>query len=116
MKIEFDNAVLAKLAEYSNADLVLDLDNTFSAKGQPVDSCTIGSRFRLIAIDKDSIPDTFDVTIETNFAPIHLKKYGQVFLEKEMTLDQSPDKRYQLKSHGELMDSNVEILDYRTEK
>ncbi|GHU35994.1 hypothetical protein FACS1894193_12980 [Bacilli bacterium] len=113
MKITFDEQILARLADWSNADLVLDFDNTLGETGRPVEGCSIGTNYRLIAIAKGTVPDVFDITIDSNFAPLHFKKYGEMFLENGMTITENTDKRVQLKAAGEVIDSNVQILDYR---
>jgi uncharacterized protein YqkB len=39
-----------------------------------------------------------------------------MFLENDMTITENTDKRVQLKASGEVIDSNVQILDYRQAK
>ena len=116
MKITFDEQVLARLTDWSDADIVLDFDNTIGETGRPVEGCSIGTNYRLIAIDKGTVPDIFDVVIASNFAPKKKKKYGEMFLENDMTITENTDKRVQLKASGEVIDSNVQILDYRQAK
>ncbi|GFH40329.1 iron-sulfur cluster biosynthesis family protein [Pseudolactococcus insecticola] len=113
MKITFDDKILAKVADFSDADLVLDFDNTIGENGRPVEGCSIGTNYRLIAINKGTVPESFDTVIDSNFAPLHFKKYGQMFLTKDMTLSEDSVRRVQLKESGEVIDSNVQILDYR---
>ncbi|MDR1606055.1 MAG: iron-sulfur cluster biosynthesis family protein [Streptococcaceae bacterium] len=115
MKITFDAQVLARVANWTDADLILDFDQTIGENGRPVEGCSIGTNYRLIAIDKGTVPDVFDVIIDSNFAPLHFKAYGRVFLTKDMTLTENPDKRVQLKESGEVIDSNVQVLDFRTQ-
>lgn len=116
MKITFDEQVLARLTDWSDADIVLDFDNTIGETGRPVEGCSIGTNYRLIAIDKGTVPDIFDVVIASNFTPLHFKKYGEMFLENDMTITENTDKRVQLKASGEVIDSNVQILNYRQAK
>lgn len=116
MKLIFDEAVLNRLKDWETADIVLDYDQTLGENGRPVDGCAIGTRFRLVAIDHDSVPDIFSVTIDSNLGPIYLKKDGEMFLTKDMILTQATDFRIQLKDTGALIDSNVQIVDLRTSK
>lgn len=116
MKLTLDNAVLARLSDWTDADIVLDYDQTISENGRPVDGCAIGTRYRLIAIDKGTVPSIFAVTIDSDLSPIYFKKDGLMFLSKDMTLTQTSDFRIQLKDTGALIDSNVQILDLRTSK
>lgn len=116
MKITFDEQVLARLVDWSDADVVLDFDNTLGETGRPVEGCSIGTNYRLIAIDKGTVPEVFDVIIDSNLAPLHFKKYGEMFLENGMTITENTDKRVQLKAAGEVIDSNVQILNYRQAK
>ena len=110
MKITFDEQVLARLSNWSNADVVLDFDNTLGETGRPVEGCSIGTNYRLIAIDKGTVPEVFDIIIDSNLAPLHFKKYGG------MTITENTDKRIQFKAAGEIIDSNVQVLDYRQAK
>ena len=114
MKLTLDDAVLNRLSHWTTADVVLDYDQTIGETGRPVDGCAIGTRFSLIAIDKDTLPPQFDVVIDSNLAPIYFKKDGELFLTKDMTLTQNTDFRVQLKDAGSLIDSNVQVLDLRT--
>lgn len=114
MKITFDDNVLKKVASWSDADIVLDFDNTIGENGRALEGCSIGTNYRLIAIDKGTVPEIFDVIIESNFAPLHFKKYGEMFLKHDMTLTEDAVKRVQLMESGEVIDSNVQVLDYRS--
>ena len=113
MKLTLDDAVLSRLSHWTTADVVLDYDQTIGETGRPVDGCAIGTRFRLIAIDKGTLPPQFDVVIDSNLAPIYFKKDGELFLTKDMTLTQNADFRVQLKDAGSLIDSNVQVLHLR---
>ncbi|GFH42781.1 hypothetical protein Hs30E_13320 [Lactococcus hodotermopsidis] len=113
MKMTFDNKILKKVASWTGADIVLDFDNTIGENGRPVEGCSIGTKFRLIAIDKGTVPEEFDVIIDSNFVPLHFKKYGEMFLKNEMTLSEDELKRAQLRENGEIIDSNVVLLDLR---
>ena len=42
MKITFDEQILTRLSNWSDADLVLDFDNTLGETGRPVEGCSIG--------------------------------------------------------------------------
>lgn len=116
MKLTVDEAVLNRLKDWEKADIVLDYDQTLGENGRPVDGCAIGTRFRLVAIDQNSVPDIFAVIIDSNLGPIYFKKDGEMFLTKDMTLTQAADFRIQLKDAGALIDSNVQIVDLRTSK
>jgi uncharacterized protein YqkB len=116
MKITLDENVLKLVANWSDADVVLDFDNTIGKTERAVEGCAIGTNYRLIAIDKGTVPEVFDVIVESNFAPLHFKKYGEVFLKNDLTLTQDTSKRLQLKESGEIIDSNVQILDLRGHK
>ena len=48
MKITFDEQILTRLSNWSDADLVLDFDNTLGETGRPVEGCSIGTNYRLI--------------------------------------------------------------------
>ena len=116
MKITFDEQVLARLTDWSDADIVLDFDNTIGETGRPVEGCSIGTNYRLIAIDKGTVPDIFDVVIASNFTHQHFKKYDEMFLKNDMTITENTDKRVQLKASGEVIDSNVQMTDHRQAK
>lgn len=114
MKLELDKALMARLSNWATADIVLDYDKSIGTNTGPVDGCAIGTRFRLVAIDPNTIPDIFSVIIDSNLGPIYFKKDGELFLTKDMTLTQAPDFRVELKDAGALIDSNIQIIDLRT--
>ena len=78
MKLTLDDAVLSRLSHWTTADVVLDYDQTIGETGRPVDGCAIGTRFRLIAIDKGTLPPQFDVVIRSEEHTSELQSLRQI--------------------------------------
>lgn len=114
MKLKIDKTIITRLSDWTKADIVLDYDQSIGENLGPVDGCAIGTRFRLVAIDQNTVPDIFSVMIDSDLGPIYFKKDGEMFLTKDMTLSQAPDFRVELKDAGALIDSNVKVVDLRT--
>lgn len=114
MKLKLDKSLMARLSDWAKADIVLDYDQSIGENLGPVDGCAIGTRFRLVAIDQNTVPKLFSVIIDSDLGPVYFKKDGETFLTKDMTLTQAPDFRVELKDDGALIDSNVKVVDLRT--
>lgn len=117
MKIKFDTAIAEKLGGLladQSANLVLDFDHTLSRENNGLDCCGI-SRYRLVLIDKETLPDVFDMEIESSFGPIYFKKWASFYLEENMTIRQKNNLIEFLGDGGQIA-PHMEIVDFRNKK
>ncbi|RZI48318.1 iron-sulfur cluster biosynthesis family protein [Lactococcus kimchii] len=118
MKITFDEKTAEKIKAFGDVDLVFDFDHSLSEKLEAVDACAGGiSRYRIVAVDKGTVPDVFDATIDSEFGPIYYKAYGTYFFQDEMSTVINPSYNLiELRSTAELLSSNLLIVDFRDKK
>jgi uncharacterized protein YqkB len=115
MKITFDERTAGQIKAWGDVDLVFDFDHTLSEKLEAVDACAGGiSRYRLMAVEKGSVPEIFDAHIDSEFGPIYYKGFGSYFFHDEMTTRVNPSYNLiELKSPAELLSSNLLLVDFR---
>ena len=115
MKITFDEKVTEKLQALGAVDLVLDFDNTLSAEQISAGSCDAGlANFRLVAIDKGSLPEIFDASLESDLGPVFYKEWGGRFFNGDMLARvEGSYGLIALKNAGEYLSLNMTIVDLR---
>lgn len=113
MQLTITEAAKNKLANYLSSDkkILLSLDDgvgPFSGVGV----CSLDTAFQLILVDRNlPIPD-YDETIATELGTVYYKGYSKQYLGDNMKLDFKPNfQTLPLSSDGEIIDSNVVILD-----
>ncbi|MGM9886244.1 MAG: iron-sulfur cluster biosynthesis family protein [Lactococcus sp.] len=117
MKITFDETVSQRLSELKKtipADLVLDFDHTLSRELVGQDCCGI-TRYRLVLIEKNQLPDVFDGSIPSNCGLIYYKKWGSMYLDPQMQIRKNGP-LIEIMGAGELIAPNIEIVDFRNEQ
>ncbi len=115
MKIKFDELTANKIKDWGDVDLVFDFDHTLSETRTSVDACAGGiSRYRIVAVNKGTVPEIFDASMDSQFGPIFYKKYGSYFFHEEMSTEMDPTYHLiQLKSPAELLSPNLLLVDFR---
>lgn len=114
MNITFDDAVrdrLLLLKGSHEADLVLDFDHTLSRENIGQDCCGI-TRYRIVLVEKGSVPEVFNASISSNFGSVYFKEWGQMYLDDEMNI-RFNGPLIEIMGRGELIAPNIEIVDFR---
>lgn len=113
MKLAISQAAQNKLAHYldGHKKILLSLDDgvgPFSGVGV----CSLDTAFQLILVDQSlPVPD-YDKTIQTDIGIVYYKGYSKQYLGDNMKLDFKPNfQTLPLSSDGEIIDSNVVVLD-----
>ncbi|BAP85651.1 hypothetical protein LOOC260_111120 [Paucilactobacillus hokkaidonensis JCM 18461] len=113
MKLMITEAAKDKLANYLGPDkkMLLSLDDgvgPFSGVGV----CSLDTAFQLILVDKKlPIPD-YNESFETEIGALYYKGYSKEYMNEDMKLDfKSNFQTMPLSGDGEMIDSNVVILD-----
>lgn len=113
MELTFTAAAKDKLAKYMqpNSKILLSLDDGVGPFSN-VGVCSLDTAFQLIFVDKGlAIPD-YDESIETELGTIYYKGYSKQYLNEHMQLDfKSNFQTMPLSGEGELLDSNIVVLD-----
>ncbi|RZI48527.1 iron-sulfur cluster biosynthesis family protein [Lactococcus kimchii] len=115
MKITFDAAVtqqLLALTADSAVDFVLDFDHTLSEEVVGSSCCGI-TRYRIVAVDKGSVPAVFDGQLDSALGKFFCKKWGMMYFDEEMTVRTTANGLIEIMGRGELIAPHIELVDYR---
>ena len=118
MEITFSKEILEKMKTLSadrGGQWVLDFDHSLSRENIFSDCCGI-TRYRLVLIDRDQLPDVFDGQLTSSLGPIYFKQWGAMYLADKISVRLTDIGLIELVSPGELIAPNMEIVDFRNEK
>lgn len=116
MIITFDEKVSKKIMEMKSdipTEIVLDIDHTlYDGKELIRQDCCGVTRYRIVLINKNTIPPVFDTKIESNIGDVFFQKWALMYLDPQIKIRQNGT-LIEIAGNGELIAPNIELVDFR---